>query len=56
MNIDKKAALAEAARWIGSSAFDAFLAGFFFSAFGPDKYDPENFAPVEEYFRNPDKQ
>lgn len=55
VDIDKRAALAEAETWAGSQADAAFLAGVFFALY-PDKYDPEDFAPVAEYFRNPEKQ
>lgn len=54
-SINKRVALAEAESWAGSEANKAFLAGVFF-ALCPDKYNPEDFAPVEEYFRNPEKQ
>ncbi len=55
IDIDKRAALAEAESWAGSEADHAFLAGVFF-ALHPDKYNPGDFAPVAEFFRNPDKQ
>lgn len=54
-DVDKSAAIAEAESWAGSQADAAFLAGVFF-ALHPDKYNPVDFTPVEEYFRNPDKQ
>ena len=54
-DFDKKAAVAEAETWIGSEANDAFLAGVFF-ALHPDKYNPGDFAPVAEFFCNPEKQ
>ena len=54
-DVDKSAAIAEAESWAGSQADAAFLAGIFF-ALHPDKYNPGDFTPVEEYFRNPDKQ
>lgn len=35
--------------------YSAFLAGVFF-ALHPDKYNPDDFAPVAEFFCNPEKQ
>lgn len=54
IDIDKRAALAEAESWAGSEADYAFLAGVFF-ALCPDKYNPGDFTPVAEFFHNLDK-